>query len=111
MCDHDGQTELLQDRNRLRQTLHVDPKLQMPTEFGHDGCQLLSLRQWHAAPIMQLAVAEKMIEAQATDAGRVRRFGPYVRSRRADRTPSGSKSSAANPSRRSKAADANRVRP
>ena len=73
VIDHDRQAEPLQDRDRLRQILHVDPELQMPAEFGHQGRELLGFRQRHAAAIMQLAAAEKMIEAQAADAARAPR--------------------------------------
>ena len=41
MVDHDRQAERFQNRNRLRQILHVDPELQMPAEFGHERRELL----------------------------------------------------------------------
>jgi hypothetical protein len=39
----------------------------MPSELGHQGCKPLGRRQRHAAAIVQLSVAKKMIEAQSSD--------------------------------------------
>ena len=67
VIDHHRQADRFQNRNRLRQILDVDPELKMPSEFGHHGRQRSRRGQRHAAAIMQLPVAEKMIEAQSAD--------------------------------------------
>src|SRR5205809_1416175 len=42
--------------------------MKMPAELGHDWHQRLRRAERNAAPIVQLAVAEKMVEAQSTNA-------------------------------------------
>jgi hypothetical protein len=42
--------------------------LKVPAELGHHGRKLLGCGERHAAAVMQLAVAEEMVEAQAANA-------------------------------------------
>jgi hypothetical protein len=71
MVDHDGQSERLQDRYRLRQVFDVDPKLQMPSEFPHDRREHPRVVERYAAAIMQLPATEEMVEPQPADAERM----------------------------------------
>ena len=63
-----GRPICLQDRDRVRQVLHVDPELQVPAEVLHDRRELLRVLERHAAAVVQLPAAEEMIEAQRADA-------------------------------------------
>jgi hypothetical protein len=68
VIDHYRKTDRFQNWNRLRQILDVDPELQMPSELGHHRRERLRRGERHAAAIMQLPVAEEMIETERANA-------------------------------------------
>src|SRR5258708_31276428 len=68
VIDHDGQAERFQRWHCLRQILDGDPELKMPSELRHHWRKRLRRSHRYAAAIMQLPVAEKMIESQSTNA-------------------------------------------
>ena len=53
------------------EVLHVDPELQVPAELSHDRREHPRGLERHAAAIVQLPVAEEMIEAQPAHAERM----------------------------------------
>ena len=71
VVDHDRQADLFQDRDRVGQILHVDPELQVPAEILQDRREDPRVLERHAAAIVQLSVAEEVIEAQAAHAERI----------------------------------------
>jgi hypothetical protein len=46
----------------------IDPELQVPSQLRHDRGERLRGGEWHATAIVQLPVAEEMIEAQGAHA-------------------------------------------
>src|SRR5258708_6667864 len=80
VVDHHRQTDRFQSRNRLRQILDVDPELQMPSQLRHDRRQPLRRVKRYTATIVQLPVAEEMIEAERAYAEFIppsQRSGPH----------------------------------
>ena len=68
VIDHHRQAKRFQNRNGPGQILDVDPELQVPSQLGHRRRKRLRGGERHAAAVMQLPVAEEMIEAQAAHA-------------------------------------------
>ena len=71
VIDHHRQADLPDGRDRVRQVLHVDPKLHVPAQVLHHRRKLLRTLKRHAAAVVQLPAAEEMIEAQRADTERV----------------------------------------
>ena len=59
------------DRDRVGEVLHVDPELQVPAELLHHGCERPRRVERNATAVVQLSVAEEMIEAKPAHAERV----------------------------------------
>ena len=76
LVDHHRHADRLQDRDRLRQILHVDPELQVPAEPSSAARASAPTSSVSPAAVVQLSVAEEMVEPQAAHAERRQQHQP-----------------------------------